>query len=125
MLMHHFHRSSVSLLLQIPSVALLQVGDSCHHMSLCFLCALSYHVDPGDYERLSESRSDLFFEDITATNNRSCIEVVINDDNLLEATENFSVEVVPDSFNHPTGLPPNFFLEPNLTVVEIINNDCK
>ena len=95
-------------------------------MSLCFFYVLfSYHVDPGDYERLSESNGDLFFDDITADNNRSCIEVVINDDNLLEATESFTVQVVPDSFNHPDGLPTNFFLEPNLTVVEIIDNDCK
>ena len=83
----------------------------------------SYHVDPGDYGRLSESRGDLFFTGITATNSRACIEVSINDDNLPERAEYFIVQVVPDSFNHPAGLPVNFFLEPDQTVVAIIDND--
>ena len=63
--------------------------------------------------------------DITAANNRTCIEVFIEDDDLLEATENFTIQVVPDPFSHPEGLPPNFFLVPDLTVVEIMDNDCK
>ena len=82
-----------------------------------------YCVDPGDYEELTVE--DLFLLDITATNNRTCIDVTIEDDNLLEATESFTIQVVPDPFSHPTGLPPNFFLVPDLTVVEIMDNDCK
>ena len=83
----------------------------------------SYHVDPGDYGRLSEGNGALVLTDITATNSRACIEVSINDDTQQEGIEVFSVQVVPDSFNHPTGLPVNFFLEPDRTVVAIIDND--
>ena len=83
----------------------------------------SYNVDPGDYEKLSESNGDLFFPDITATNSRACINVSIKDNNPLEVTESFFVQVVPDSFNHPTGLPMNFFLVPDLIVVKIINTN--
>ena len=93
--------------------------------AVSFDLLFSYHIDPGDYQRLSERNGDLFFTDITATNSRACIEVIINDDNLLEETEIFTVQVVPDSFNHPTGLPTYFFLEPDLTVVEITDSHCK
>ena len=82
-----------------------------------------YCVDPEDYEELIVE--NLFFDDITDAINRTCIEVTIVDDNLLEATENFSVQVVPDPFSHPDGLPSNFILEPDLTFVEIMDNDCK
>ena len=78
----------------------------------------SYHADPGDYVQLSEGNGALFLTDITATNSRACIEVSINDDTQPERIEVFTVQVV-----HPTGLPVNFFLEPDQTVVAIIDND--
>ena len=74
---------------------------------------------------LIEANGDIFFSDITADNNRSCIAVFIEDDDVLEETENFSLQLVPDSFSRPDGLPPNFILEPDLTFVEIMDNDCK
>ncbi len=51
--------------------------------------------------------------------------MVINNDNLLEETETFTVQVVPDPFTHPFGLPPYFFLVPDLTVVEITDSHCE
>ncbi len=120
----YFHKTLLSPLLQLPSVALLQVSYSYYHRSRLVLDVLfSYHVDPGDYQELTVE--DLFLLDITATINRTCIEVFIIDDDLLEDTERFTVQVVPDPFNHPTGLPRNFFLEPDLTVVVIRDNLCK
>ena len=123
-LVMYFHKTTLSPLLQLPSGALLQVGYSYYHRSHLVLDVLFlYLADPGDYQELTVE--DLFFDDITATNNRTCIEVSIEDDDLLEATENFTVQVVPDPFSHPDGLPLNVFLEPDLTVVEIMDNDCK
>ncbi len=120
----YFHKTLLSPLLQLPSGALLQVGYSYYHRSRLVLDVLfSYHVDPGDYQELTIE--DLFFTDITATNSRACIEVFIIDDDLFEDTERFTVQVVPDPFSHPTGLPRNFFLEPDLTVVEIRDTLCK
>ena len=52
---------------------------------------------------------------------RTCINVVLNDDTLLEEVEFFSVVVVPGL----DGLSENIRLAPNLTFVEILDNDCK
>ncbi len=86
------------------------------------LLSYSLHiiVDPEDYERLSADNGDLFSADITATNSRACIEVSIINDNLPgEGTEHFLVEVVPDPFYHPNGLPANFLLRPTHIIVRI------
>ena len=82
----------------------------------------SLHADPGDYTALVAD-SDLFFDIIDDDTRRTCIEVVINDDNLLEGVEFFSIEVVPDPF--VTNFPSNVRLDPPLTFVEIRDNDGK
>ena len=80
------------------------------------------YIDPGDFNRLSLG---VFSTNITATNSRACIEVAINDDDLLEETEVFTVQVVPEPSAHQFGLPENFLLIPNLTSVEIVDNERK
>ena len=75
------------------------------------------HEDPGDY---TELRADSTFVIISDENRRVCIDVVINDDILLEEVEFFSVQIVP-----PDVLSPNIRLDPDLTFVEILDDDCK
>ena len=72
-------------------------------------------MDPGDYTAL---RTDTNFVIITDETRRACINVNIYDDTLLEEVEFFSVQVIP-------GLFPNIRLDPDLTFVEILDNDCK
>ena len=76
------------------------------------------YEDPGDY---TELRTDTNFVFITDGERQGCINILINDDTLLEEVEFFSVVVVPG----PDGLPENIRLAPNLTFVEILDNDCK
>ena len=76
------------------------------------------YKDPGDY---TELRTDSNFVFITGDNRRACINATINDDPLLEELEFFSVQVVPG----PDGLSDNIRLAPDLTFVEILDNDCK
>ena len=76
------------------------------------------YKDPGDY---TELRTDSNFVFITGDNRRACIDVQINNDTLLEELEFFSVQVVPG----PDGLSDNIRLAPDLTFVEILDNDCK
>ena len=82
----------------------------------------SLHEDPGDYTALVAD-SDVFFDIIDDDTRRVCIEVVIINDTLLEITESFSIEVVPDPF--VANFPSNVQLEPALTFVKILDNDCK
>ena len=82
----------------------------------------SLHEDPGDYTALVVY-SDIFFDIIDDYTRRTCIEVEINDDNLLEGLEFFSLEIVPDPF--VTNFPSNIRLEPDVTFVKIRDNDCK
>ena len=76
------------------------------------------YKDPGDY---TEFRTDSNFVLITGVNRRACIDVQINNDTLLEELEFFSVQVVPG----PDGLSDNIQLDPDITFVEILDNDCK
>ena len=80
------------------------------------------YADPGDYTALVAD-SDVFIDIIDDDTRRTCIEVEIIYDNLLERTEFFSIEVVPDPF--VTNFPPNVRLDPALTFVEIRDNDSK
>ena len=75
------------------------------------------YEDPGDY---IEHRADSTFVIISDENRGQCIDVVINDDALPEEREFFSVQIVP-----PGGLSPNIQLDPDITFVEILDNDCK
>ncbi len=82
----------------------------------------SLHEDPGDYVAL-QAVNDLFFDIIDDDTRRTCIEVVIVNDNLLEGVEFFSVEVVPDPFVFD--FPTNVQLDPNVIFVEILDNNGK
>ena len=82
----------------------------------------SLHEDPGDYTALVAD-SDIFFDIIDDDIRRTCIEVGNMNDSLLEITEFFSIEVVPDPF--VANFPSNVQLDPALTFVEILDNDCK
>ena len=82
----------------------------------------SLHEDPGDYIALVND-SDLFFDIIDNDFRRTCIEVEIIDDDILEGVEFFSIEVAPDPF--VTNFPSNVLLDPVVTFVEILDNDCK
>ena len=75
------------------------------------------YEDPGDY---TERRTDSTFVIISDANRGQCIDVVINDDVLLEEREFFSVQIVP-----PDGLSPNIQLNPDITFVEILDDNCK
>ena len=75
-------------------------------------------MDSGDYTALRIGANFVFITDETR---RACINVNIYDDTLLEEVEFFSVQVVPES----GGLSPNIRLAPDLTFVEILDNDCK
>ena len=75
-------------------------------------------MDPHDYIAL---RTDSNFVFITDETRRACINVYINDDALLEEVEFFSVQVV----SGPHGLLESIRLAPDLTFVEILDNDCK
>ena len=77
------------------------------------------HEDPSDYTKLQED-SDVF-DIINNHTRRTCIEVLINDDDILEGVEFFSIEVVPDPF--VTDFPTNVLLDSYLIFVEI--SDCK
>ena len=81
---------------------------------------LSLHEDPGDYVALQE---DVFTDIIANDTRRTCIEVTIVDDGLLEEPEFFSIEVVPDPF--VMMFPSNVLLAPDVTFVEILDNDGK
>ena len=83
---------------------------------------LSLHEDPGDYTAL-QAATDLFFDIIDDNTRRTCVEVEIINDDLLEASETFSVEVVPDPF--VIDFPSNVQLDPDVTFVEILDNDGK
>ena len=76
------------------------------------------YEDPGDY---TELRTDSTFVFISDENRRACIDVNIIDDPLLEGAEIFSVQVVPG----PGGLSAQIRLDPDLTFVKILDNDCK
>ena len=76
------------------------------------------YEDPGDY---TELRTDSTFVIISDANRGVCFDVVINDDALLEEVEFFSVQVV----SGPDGLLESIRLAPDLTFVEILDNDCK
>ena len=76
------------------------------------------YEDPGDYTELRTNSNFVFITDVMR---RACIDVQINDDTLLEELEFFSVQVVPG----PDGLSDNIQLAPDLTFVEILDNDCK
>ena len=82
-------------------------------------CSVS--EDPEDYGALQEN--DDGFPFITDINRRACITVQITNDDILEGVEYFSIEVVPDPFE--TDFPPNVQLEPNVTFVKILDDDCK
>ena len=75
------------------------------------------YEDPGDY---TKRRADSTFVIISDENRGACIDVVINNDILLEEVESFSVQIVP-----PDGLSPNIRLIPDITFVEILDDDCK
>ena len=75
------------------------------------------YEDPGDY---TELRADSTFVIISDANRGACFDVVINDDALLEEREFFSVQIVP-----PDGPSPKIRLNPDITFVEILDNDCK
>jgi hypothetical protein len=77
-------------------------------------------ADPDDYFPL-EASNDVFFDIIDDDTRRTCIEVEIINDNLLEGIEFFRVEVVPDPF--VVNFPPNVRLEPDVTFVEILDDD--
>ena len=81
----------------------------------------SLHEDPGDYTALQED-NDLFYELINDDTRRTCIEVEVNDDDLLEGVEFFSIEIVPDPF--VTDFHSNVRLEPAVTSVEILDCEC-
>ena len=81
--------------------------------------------DPDDYFAL-EANNDVFFDIINDDTRRTCVEVVIVDDDLLEGTEFFSIEVVPDPFVvNIMQFPSNVLLDPDVNFVEILDNDCK
>ena len=75
-------------------------------------------MELGDYTAF-RTDTDIIF--ITNEARRTCINVNINDDTLLEEVEFFSIVFVPGL----GGLSPNIRLAPNLTFVEILDNDCK
>ena len=76
------------------------------------------YEDPGDYIEL---RADSTFVIISDENRGECIDVQINDDALLEELEFFSVQVAPG----PDSLSDSIRLAPDLTFVEILDDDCK
>ena len=78
--------------------------------------------DPGDYIAL-EANNDVFFDLIDDATRRTCIEIEIINDNLLEGIEFFSIEVVPDP--NVVNFPSNVRLDPDATFVEILDDDCK
>ena len=80
------------------------------------------HEDPGDYVAL-QADNDLFFDIINDTIRQTCVQIEIIDDRLLEEVEFFSIRVVPDLFF--TDFPMNIQLDPDVTFVEILDNDCK
>ena len=76
------------------------------------------YEDHGDY---TELRTDSNFVFISDENRLACVDVNINDDDLLEEVEFFSVQVVPGL----DSLSEKIRLDPDLTFVEILDNDCK
>ena len=102
----------VSCLKSLPNTELIHVYP---HFSYIF-------KDPDDYFPL-EASNDVFFDIIDDDTRRTCIEVEIINDNLLEGIEFFRVEVVPDPF--VIDFPSNVRLDPDVTFVEILDDDCK
>ena len=76
------------------------------------------YEDPGDYTELRTDTSAIY---LGGEIHRGCINIHITDDILLEEVEFFSVQAVPPE----GGLPQRVFLDPDLTFVEIMDNDCK
>ena len=84
----------------------------------------SLHEDPGDYTALHEDVS-AFYTAINDNTRRTCLQVEIIDDELLEEMEFFSIEIF--SFPYVTDLefPTDVQLDPDVAFVEILDNDCK
>ena len=99
------------------------MSESLYNSELTYVFPhFSLHEDPGDYTALVAD-NDIFIDIIDDDTRRTCIEVEINNDDLLEITEFFSIEVVPDPF--VTDFPANVRFDLALTSVEIPDNDCK
>ena len=81
--------------------------------------------DPDDYGAL-QADNDLFIDIIDDDIRRTCVDVMIVDDDLLEGIEFFSIKVVPDPFVvNIMQFPSNVRLDPDVTFVEILDKDGK
>ena len=74
--------------------------------------------DSSDYHALRDNSVVFAFK-----MEKECINVEIIDDDVLEKVEYFSLQVILDQFQ--SDLLPNVKLEPNVTFVEILDDDCK
>ena len=76
-------------------------------------------LDEMDYVRIAES-DGLVFLTFDDENRRQCFFLEITDDGLVEDTESLTIDLVFSSFlSSPSGV----LLDPNVTTVQILDND--
>ena len=105
----------------IQGTAAGELSQSLSYFKLKLYFHLSLHEDPTDYSL--QAGEDLFFGIIDDVIRRTCIEIEIISDGLLEGVEFFSIDVVPDPV--VINFPSNVQLGPSRIVVEILDDDCK
>ena len=78
-------------------------------------------LDETDYGRIAEQDFFIFlqFDDM---NRRLCATLMIVNDDALENTESLTIDLVFSSLVTP---PSGVILDPNVTTVEIVDNDGK
>ena len=91
----------------------------CQQYRLSFSCT----TDESDYTPLNPESLDVFLT-FDETNRRHCFSVSITNDTLVEGSEQFSLELLPDSFQiGPPPIPVMF--NASLATVTILDQDGK
>ena len=78
-------------------------------------------LDETDYGRIAEQDFSTFLQ-FGDMNRRQCATLMIVNDSALENTESLTIDLVFSSLFTP---PSRFILDPNVTTVEIVDNDGK
>ena len=78
-------------------------------------------IDESDFVSIAE-RNGLVFLQYDSSNRRSCFPLEINDDEVFENTESFTIDLVFSSYFL---VPSRVILSPNVTTFQILDNDRK
>ena len=78
-------------------------------------------LDEMDYNRIAEQDFSTFLQ-FNNMNRRQCATLMIVNDEALENTESLTIDLVFSSLFTP---PSGVILDPNVTTVEIVDNDVR